>query len=464
MEQQKISADAGSELSSFGYKQELRRNLKMRHLLAFGLAYINVMGVFTLYGINTRMTHGMLALAFVVATVAMLFTAWSYSRMAKAIPVAGSVYTYTQRSFNPSLGFVVGWVVLLDYLILPLLNFLLIGLYMNILVPSVPVWVWTVIALVLITALTIRGVAQSAMAGMVTTVLGFGFLIVFAGFMITYLVEGNGAGTLFSLDGFFTSEALSNPEAGLGSVLSAAALLCLMFLGFDGITTFSEESVNPKRDVPRAIILTCVVAGAVFITVAYLAQLAWPDAWATMLDPDTASAELIERVAGPGMTFVFSAIFVAGCIGSGTSGMASGARIIFAMGRDGVLPSFLGKVHSKYKTPIVAILCIAAIGVVSLFIDLQAVSSIINFGAIIAFIFVNMSVVAWYIVRKKERGAGAIFQYLVLPLIGAAISLALWLSLDSLAMGIGIAWMVIGVVILAVQTKGFREKPVILDQ
>ncbi|MDR2931122.1 MAG: APC family permease [Propionibacteriaceae bacterium] len=457
-------ASAAPDISAFGYRQELRRSLKMRHLIAFGLAYINVMGLFTLYGLVTVKTHGMLALAFIVATGAMVFTALSYGKMAREFPISGSVYTYTQRSFNAHIGFVVGWVVMLDYLILPLLNFLLIGLYLNVLVPGVPIWAWSLVALVVITFLTIRGVTESAATSMITTVLGMGFIAAFVVFLIKYLIGGEGAGTLFSLSGFATVTELTSSQTGIASVLGAAAVLCLMFLGFDGITTFSEESVNPARDMPRAIILTCVIAGAVFIGGGYLAQLAWPDAWSQIINPDTAATELITRAAGPVMTFLFTVIFIAGCIGSGSSGMASGARILYAMGRDGVLPSFLGRVHDKFKTPIVAILFIAAVGIISLFIDLMSVSSIINFGAIIAFFFVNLSVIAHFWVRQHRRSPKETIAYLVLPALGAVISAALWLSLDKMAMIIGCTWTVLGVILLAVQTKGFKQNPVTLTQ
>ncbi|MDR2973663.1 MAG: amino acid permease [Propionibacteriaceae bacterium] len=450
------------DISVFGYRQELKRSLKTRHLLAFGLAYINVMGVFTLYGVATVKTHGMLALAYIVATVAMLFTALSYGKMAREFPISGSVYTYTQRSFNSHIGFVVGWVVMLDYLILPLLNFLLIGLYLNVLIPSVPVWVFALAALIGITLLTIRGVTESAATSTISTILGIGFVVAFVIFLIAYLA-GQGA-PVFSLQGFATAAEITNPDTGMSAVFAAAAVLCLMFLGFDGITTFSEESVNPKRDVPRAIVLTCLVAGVVFIGVSYLMQMAWPTAWQEIVNQDTASTEIMTRVAGPVMTFILSVIFIASCIGSGSSGMASGARILFAMGRDGVLPSKLGTVHPKYKTPIIAILCIAVVGIASLFIDLMSVSSIINFGAITAFFFVNLSVIAHFFVRGKRRHGKDLIPYLVLPGLGAIISVALWLSLDWMALTIGGIWTLAGVIMLAVQTKGFKKAPVTLSQ
>jgi putrescine importer len=310
-------------------KPHLKRVLSTPQLVAFGLAYVNLMGVFILYGLATQMTERMVALAFVIATLAMGLTAISYASISRRFVAAGSVYTYVAKTMHPTPAFAVGWVVMLDYLILPLLNFLLIGLYMHQLIPGVPQWVFSLIGLIVIVALAIKGVRESATLGFFTTLLGIVFIAVFAGYLVASIVShGNGVGSIFNLSGFFTDEALHSPTAGISSVLGACAILCLMFLGFDGITTFAEETRDPREQIGKAIIVTCVISGVVFVAVSYLMQLAWPDAWREMTNPDVASTELILRVAGPVMNVLFTVIFVAGCIGSGLSALSAGARIL----------------------------------------------------------------------------------------------------------------------------------------
>lgn len=450
-----------TSLLRFGYKQELSRELSLGKLLFFGLSYINIMGAFTFYGIVTGMTQGMFALAFLIATIAMLFTAYSYSQMSKAFPISGSVYTYTQRSMNSWIGFLVGWTVLMDYVVLPAVNFILVGLYLNVLIPSVPVWVFSLITIIVTTLLTIRGVGVSASTGGIITIVGLAFLAAMLVFLIRWLLTGEGAGTLLDISGFATAEALGN--VGWGGIFAACALLALCFLGFDAITTFTEEAKNPRKTVGRAILLSVLLTGVLYTTLAYLAQLSWPAAWMEIENADTGVTELIEMVAGPVMAFVFTVLYIAGCFGSGIASQSAGARLLYTMGRDGVLPRKLSYVLPGYKTPVVAILVIAVLSCVSLFTDLMGITSIINFGGLLAFTMVNLCVVAHYYVRERRRGPWDTVKYLIVPLVGAAIALLIWANLDSLAMVIGGSWIALGIVWLGVQTKGFRRKPVELE-
>lgn len=453
-----MSQQSTPDLPVHESQPHMKRVLSTWHLVAFGLAYINLMGIFILYGLATQMTQGMMALAFLIATVAMGLTAWSYAAMSRQFIAAGSVYTYVAKTFNPASAFAVGWVVMLDYIVLPLLNFLLIGLYLHQLMPSIPQWIFSLLAMAVITGLAIKGVSESARVGSITTLLGVVFIAVFAGYLVVAITtDGQGVGSLFNLSGFFTPEAMSSSEAGFSSVLAACAILCLMFLGFDGITTFAEETRDPRNQVAKAIMFTCAIAGVVFIAVSYLMQLAWPEAWYQMQEPDVASTELIERIAGPAMNIVFTVIFVAGCIGSGLSALSAGARILYSMGRDGVLPRKLGVLHPRFKTPIMAILFISGIGVFSLFTSLMDISSIVNFGALIAFMAVNLCVIVTYRMRLKVKGPKSIALYTVLPAIGFLVDLLIWISLDSTAQMIGLAWTVLGLIIMGIMTRGGRR-------
>ena len=437
---------------------KLKRVLSTPQLVGFGLAYINLIGVFILYGLVTQMTHGMMALAFLISTLAMGLTAASYASLSRKFVSAGSVYSYVQRSIGSRTAFMVGWIVMLDYLVLPLLNFLLVGLYMHQLLPGVPQWVFTLAALLLIVGLAIKGVSESAKLGVIATIVGVGFLVVFAGFIITSITgEGAGVGAIFDVSGFYSAEAMNNPDVGFTAILGACSLLCLMFLGFDGITAFAEETKNPQKQIGSAIMWTCIIAGIVYVGFSYLMQLAWPTAWSEMADPDVASTELILRIGGPVMNMIFTAIFVIGCIGSGMSGLSAGARILYVMGNNGALPKKLSAVHAKYRTPYIAILLIGAIGVLSVFSNLTDISSIVNFGALVAFMAVNACVLLQLRIKDRERGAKSLLLHVILPVLGFAVNFTIWINLDVTAKIIGFAWAALGLIILGWQTKGFRQ-------
>ncbi len=452
-----------TNLESFGYKQELKRELSLGSLVFFGLAYINIIGAFTMYGIATNMTKGMFALAFLIAAISMGFTAFSYAKMSAAFPIAGSSYSYTQRSISPYAGFMVGWIIMLDYILLPITNFLLIGIYMEILIPSVPSWAWSLIAIILITLLNIKGVKLAANSDAVITIVNATFLLAFFLFMCKWLLEGNGEATFFSINGFINAEAIADSKIGWAAVLQATSVLCLCFLGFDAITTFAEEAIEPEKNIGRAIIIACLGAGGLFVTIAYFSQLSWPDAYLHLKSPDTGATELIELVAGTFMSYLFTALFMLGCIGSGIASQSSGARLLFVMGRDGGLPKILGKVNEKTQTPIISIMAIALVSCISMFTDLFSIASVINFGGLIAFTMVNICVIKHYYLKGKMREGYNIIKYLIAPGIGAIISITIWINLDAIAHILGGIWTVTGFVILAIQTKGFKKPPMKLE-
>jgi amino acid transporter len=378
--------------------------------------------------------------------------------MSRKFVSAGSVYSYVERSAGPRPAFMVGWIVMLDYLVLPLLNFLLVGLYMHQLLPGIPQWVFSLVALLVIVGLAIKGVSESATLGAIATIVGVLFLLIFGAFMVTSIASnGTGVGAVFDISGFYSADALNDPEVGFTGVLGACSLLCLMFLGFDGITTFAEETKNPRKQIGSAIIYTCIIAGIVYVGFSYLMQLAWPNAWSEMADPDVASTELILRIGGPVMNLIFTAIFVVGCIGSGMSGLSAGARIIYVMGNNGALPKKLSAVHAKYRTPYIAILLIGGVGVLSVFSSLADISSIVNFGALVAFMAVNACVILQLRIKDRERGAKSLLLHVILPGLGFIVNFTIWINLDDTAKIIGFIWSGLGLLVLALRTRGFRR-------
>lgn len=449
---------AASDLERFGYEQTLNRVLPLSSLIFYGLAYLCPVTIFSTYGLVSNMTHGMLSLTYTVATVAMFLTALSYSEMVKAYPVAGSVYSYVQRSINPHLGFLAGWAILMDYLLLPMINYLLASIFLAPVFPDVPAWAWIVGYIIFVTIINYFGIQLTAWVNNGLIIIQAVFVLAFLLFVIKWLATGSGAATFFDMNAFINNEELSS--IGFGTILTGASILALSFLGFDAVTTVSEEAINPEKNIGKAIIITCLGAGIYFIVVAYLCQLSWPAGWNEFESVDSGAYELIGKVAGATMGYLFTAVYCIGCLASAMASQASASRILFGMGRDGSLPKkVFAYVHPKHKTPTFNIFLIGAISLVGVKLSLEAAASLINFGALAGFALVNCSVIAHYFVKKKRRGTWNTIKYLILPLGGAAVCLSIWVSLDIHSKILGFSWLIVGTVYLAATTSFFRKLP-----
>lgn len=435
----------------------LKRSLGTPALLLFGLAYMLPLAVFTTYGLVTEITKGHLAGAYLVTTIAMLFTANSYAKMVRAYPVAGSAYTYTQRTFGSHLGFITGWTLLLDYLALPLLNYLIIGMYLNAAFPAVPAWVFIVASVVVVTALNVIGITLVSGVNLALVGIQIIFLITFAATAINYL-NGNG-GLPDAFAPFFDG------TATIGDLMSGAAVLALAFLGFDAVSTLSEEAKDARRTIPRAIVLCTLIGGLLFIITAYLAGVVFPD-YENFTNVDAAALDVMSRIGGAALFTFFTAAYIAGSFASAITSQASVARILFAMGRDGQLPRrVFGVVHARFRTPWIPIIIVGVVGLVgALYLPLEIAASVISFGALVAFGFVNLAVIKHYAIDRKASGLRSVLGFVVAPGIGFALTVWLWTSLTSTTLIAGAIWVAIGVAMLAVLTKGFRRKPPVLDQ
>jgi amino acid transporter len=432
-----------------GGQAHFQRVLGLPSLVLFGLAYMVPLTVWTTYGVVVTKTHGFLSSAYVVTTVAMLFTAYSYGRMVVVHPVAGSAYTYASRAFGRPLGFMVGWALLLDYNFLPMINYLVIGLYMQDYFPSTPQALWVVIGVVLVTGLNILGVKLLARMNFIFIAAQVVFIAVFV---------------VVSIVKVPAHHSLSAPFVGSGLdsslVLAGAAILALSFLGFDAVSTLSEETRDPRRRIPRAILLCALFGGLIYIVQAYLGQLVFPRWQSLAGHEDVASAEIMKFVGGGSLNSFFTAVYVSSAFACAMASQASVARVLYAMGRDGSLPRpVFGWLHRRFRTPVVANLVVGAIGLTALFISLGTVSSMISFGALAAFSFVNLAVIKTYILDRGERSASAVLKYGLLPFLGFAFTLYLWTQLTGLTFAIGLSWVAIGFLYLLYLTRLFRRRP-----
>lgn len=432
----------------------LKRVLGVPSLVLFGLVYMVPLTVFTTYGIVTELTGGRVAVSYVITLVAMLFTARSYARMSVAYPYAGSAYVYTQRSFGGAVGFLAGWSLMLDYLFLPMINYLVIGIYLEAAFPAVPAWVFILASIAIVTVLNVVGIVSVARANVVIIAVQ----AVFIGAFIVFGVASLSGQQVDPLAPFLGDGSVEGP----GVLFAGAAVLCLSFLGFDSVSTLAEEAKEPTRSVPRAIMITTIAAGVIFIGLSYLAQLVFPSNAFT--DVDSAALDVMRTAGGEFLAVFFTAAYVAGAAGSALTSQASVSRIIYAMGRDGVLPKrVFGWLSERFKTPVVAILCVSAVSLLAIWIDLGLLAGMISFGALVAFSVVNLSVIKHYYVDRKERAGIQVLRNLVLPLIGFALTVWLWTSLSVETFIVGLSWLAIGVVLLAIVTRGFRRPTPMLD-
>ncbi|MBZ4014313.1 APC family permease [Streptomyces purpurogeneiscleroticus] len=434
----------------------LRRTLTLKGVVAFGLAYMAPLIVLGTFGVVAGETHGAVPTAYLLAMVAMIFTAHSYGKMAARHPVAGSAYTYVRRAIDSRAGFLVGWATLLDYFFLPMVIWLIGAAYLKAEFPGVPSWVWILAFIAVTTTLNICGIRTAERANdllMAFQVLVIGF---FAVLSLLHVFHQGGTGAIFSSTPFV------NDATTVTGVSAGAAVAAYSFLGFDAVTTLTEEAVDPKRTIPRAILLTALIGGGIFVALAYTTQLVHPGA--AFDDPDSAAFEIAKTIAGD----LFASFFLAGLVvaqfASGIAAQASASRLLYAMGRDGVLPRRLfGYLHPRLRTPALNIALTGLIGLIALRLSVTTSTSFINFGAFTAFTLVNVSVIATYL---RERRAGTRLSpvtYLAFPAVGALVDLWLLSRLDGKALTLGLIWLALGICYLAYLTRLFRVPPPEMD-
>lgn len=442
-----MSQDAGSpsqDIALFGYRQEFKRSLGLFDLLAYGLVFIVPIAPVAVFGIVFNASRGMVPLVYLVGLFAMFFTALSYMSMSRAFPVAGSVYTYAARSLGPAVGFFSGWAILLDYLLIPTLTYVIAGIAMQAALPETPKALWVVVMLVAATGINYLGIEATARANFALLVFQLILLALFALLAGIALVH-HVAGAHVSLAPFYKPGQVT-PSL----IFGALSLAVLSFLGFDAISTLSEESREGAPAIGRATMLSLCLSALLFVTQTWLACLFLPGR--VSLPPgdatNTAFYDIAALVGGYWFKFLLAApgIFLSGIAGAVTAHAAS-ARLLFGMARDGELPRALAHVDPKRKVPIRAVFLIAAITLVlSLWLidRLELLTSMVSFGALTGFLLLHVSVIAHFIWHERSRD---LLRHLVSPVIGfLIIGFVLW-NAEVNAKIAGGAWLLAGLVL-----------------
>lgn len=434
-----------------------KKVLGLGSLIIFGLAYLAPTAVFNYYGPISVASNGMFPTCYAVTTVAMLFTAYSYAQMSREIPRAGSAYTYVQKSLHPNLGFMTGWVMILDYLLLPMVCYLLIGIYMEAYVPAIPAWAWITFVVVFGFVVNYLGIKVAAAVNTVIIAAQIGLCALFVGVCAYSILHGGIDGTA---NGLLDSSAFYNSELfEFRVILYPAAILCVSFLGFDAVSTLAEESKNPRRDLPRATMIICLGAGLLFILVSYFTQAVWPIGYTLLENSDAGIFELAERLPVPHLDVIFLVVDNLASLACALTGQAAVSRIMYGMGRDNTLPKkFFGHMSPKRGIPTFNLFLVSLVGLCAIFFadNMLAGAELISFGAVTGFIMVNLAV-PFYFYRKKK--AGNVLKHIVMPSLGIIICLVLWFNISTNAKIIGIIWLVIGLVVCAFRTNFFRTQP-----
>ncbi len=443
------------QLDPAGAPPRLKRVLSRRDLILYGLVILTPTAPYPVYGIVQQVSHGHAALSYLVAMVAMLFTAASYGKMAAAFPSAGSTYTYAQRALNPHAGFLAGWAMILDYMLIPLLSVIYASLTAERLLPSVPYFAWAALFTVAITWINVRGIRMTTRAGAVMMAAMTACAVLFVGLAARFVAASHGAAALLS------SAALLRPGTfSLSPLMLGAGIAALSYIGFDAISTLAEDTLHPERDIAVATVLVCVLqTGICFLTV-YLAALVWPD-FRSFPQTDTVILD-IGRVIGGG--FMFGAItivlLVAG-LASALTGQAGASRLLFGMGRDGVISRrIFAHVDAKTSTPTRSVYLMALVSLAgAALVRFQLAVELLNFGAFVGFILVNLSVIRHYYFTLGRRSGKDFITNLVFPALGALVCAYIWMSLTDKAKLVGFGWLALGAIYLAVLTRGFRIPP-----
>jgi amino acid transporter len=445
----------------------LKRVLTLWDLIFYGIVVIMPIAAVPLFGVAQKLSDGHMVTTILIAMVAMMLTAFSYGRMAALYPMAGSAYSYVGRGLSPHLGFLAGWAMFLDYLIIPLIctiyGALTVQRVVGPMLPQVPPRILYVVLAALfagtMTFLNLRGIRATARTNLVLLVIMCTVIGVFMLLALRFLFQAQGWGGVFSSLPFYDPRTFH-----FGSIATATSLAALTYIGFDGVTTLAEDVQNPKRNVLLATVIVCLLTGFFSGLQIYLAQRVWPD-WHSFPNLETAFMDVTQRVGGAVLFQAMAFTLILANLGSGLSGQVGAARLLFGMGRDNVLPrkifSYLDPKRNNptYNIWIVGLLAFGG----ALVLEYEMAAEVLNFGAFLAFMGVNLATAREYFFRTQPGRARNWLSDLLVPGLGFLFCLGIWISLPRPAKLVGGAWFAVGLVYAAVKTRGFRTRPVMID-
>ena len=440
----------------------LRRTLTLWDLILYGIIVIQPTAPMPAYGVFSNAGGGHVVTSILIAMIAMVFTAMSYGRMARVYPSAGSAYTYVGRELHPSLGYVTGWSMTMDYILNPLICTiwsakamadLLSGTRYQIPYPGL---LWPIFFAVLFTALNLRGVQTSARINQILCAIMGAVIVAYFWYTIRYIFHIPQYPEAYFLRPFYNPETFT-----ISRVFHGTSVAVLTYIGFDGISTLSEEVDNPKRNIFLATVLVCVITGFLAAAEVYGAQLLSSQYMFSAAEVENAFSHVAAIAGGPLLTKVISLTLLIATVGSGMGSQLGAARLLYGMGRSGAIPKkFFGAIHPRTRIPANNVMFVGVIALIGAFlITYDAGAELLNFGALIAFMGVNIASLTHYYIRGEDRSMGQ----LIPPVLGFLICLFIWIHLSKMAMIVGSIWMIAGIAYGAWKTRGFQADLVNFD-
>jgi amino acid transporter len=404
-----------------------------------------------IFGIAQELSRGHMILTLLIAGVAMMLTAFSYGRMAYLYPSAGSAYVYVGRGLNAHLGFFAGWTMVLDYLVLPIVAIVQVSLAIQRLVPAVPYAAWVTLLAALVTILNLRGIRTAARTNVVLLICMFGVIAAFLVLSTKYVAGTQGAAALISLHPFYDPQTFD-----WRIIATATSFAALTYIGFDGLTTLAEDVQNPKRNIPLATVSVCLFTAVFSCVLVYFAQLVFPD-YRAFPNVETAFMDVTQRVGGTALFQAMGIVVILSSFGAALGGEIAASRVLLAMGRDNVLPrGFFARMGTGTETPVANILLISLIAWIgSLTLSLELAGQLLNFGALLGFMGVNLAAFRQCYLRR-QGGRRRLFLDAVVPLTGFLFCLAIWVNLPIPAKLIGGSWLLVGMIYYIARSRSLQ--------
>ncbi len=423
---------------------QFKKSLNLLDLTVFGLNFMIPLAPAIVFGIIANISGGSVALPYFVGFVAMLFTGYSFIKMSKKYPDSGSVFIYVSKSLGGTLGFIAGWMIIMDYLLSPAITTASASIYLQKFFPSISYPILVLAFIAVTGCIAISGIKSVARMGLIILIIGE--LTVIISFFVWghYVSTGHGVGTLVSSHPFYFTN--------FHALLSASAIAAMGFFGFDAISTMSEETKNPKRNIPLAIFLALLIGAVTMILTGYFGSLVQPNnSIYQHTDWQNAALFYISKMAG-GTTYAdsYAVAFIASMIFLNVVAISAVSRIMFSMSRDGKLPQMFVKLSPRFNTPYVGIIFVMIIeAVVALSIHLELLSELISFGALSGFVLLNIGVL------KIELMNHSLYLKTksLIPLIGVCILTLILATMNIKAIYVGAFWLVVGMMILFLKTR-----------
>jgi len=425
----------------------LRRSLKLWHLIVYGIVIIQPTAPMGIYGVVSNVARGHVVTTILIAMIAMLFTAVSYGRMARVYPSAGSAYTYVGRELHPMLGYVVGWSMLMDYILNPIICVIWCSAAARNVLPQISYAAWVVSFATIFTLLNLRGVRTS---GRLNGLLALGMsivVVIFLAYAIRYI-----ALVARPVGGDWLVPFYDPATFSASRLFRGTSIAVLTYIGFDGISTMSEEVENPRRNIMLATVLTCLFIGLLSAFECYVAQLAWPTRTPFPENIlDTAYVHVAQRVGGHFLFQLLNATLLIANLGSGIAAQFGAARLLYGMGKGGSLPRrFFSVIDERSGIPRNNVLLVGACALIGAFLlTYERGAELLNFGAFIAFMGVNAAALIHYRSRPEEK----VFLATTAPLLGLLVSAFIWLNLNHAAQILGTLWVLLGLILFYVMRR-----------